>query len=385
MRIAIDARPAVSEGMTGVGIYTRELILRLPVVDPSALYLAWYLNARRALRPWRWERRFFPKRRNFAERWTAFPAQWFERTSLRFEQPRLEWLLRFDVLFAPNFVPPPTASRRSVLTVHDLAFRRFPETAPQTTRRWLQRLDAAIHRAAEIVVPSEATKRDVTELYGVPEERVTVIHHGVDTDRIRPASEDEVGRFRREHGIEGPYLLFLGGLEPRKNLPRLVEAYGRLHRSPALVIAGASVAWNPEGRRDLEAALAAAPQAARDRVVMTGYLGERDKVAALTGAEALVFPSLYEGFGFPVLEAMACGTPVLTSGVSSLPEVAGSDAVLVDPLDVGAIEDGIRRIVEDPELRAKLVEGGRERARSFTWERSAVAHAEVLHRAAEAR
>ena len=370
--------------MTGVGIYTRELILRLPDVDPSALYVAWYLNARRALRPWRWERRFFPKRRNLVERWTAFPAQWFERTSLRFERPRLEWLLRFDVLFAPNFVPPPTASRRLVLTVHDLAFRRFPETAPQTTRRWLQRLDRAIHQAAEVVVPSEATKVDVLELYGVPEERVAVIHHGVDTDRIRPARPAEVDRFRREHSVEGPYLLFLGGLEPRKNLPRLVEAYGRLPDAPALVIAGASVAWNPEGRDELDAALASLDGRARERVVMTGYLGERDKVAALTGAEALVFPSLYEGFGFPVLEAMACGTPVLTSDVSSLPEVAGRDAVLVDPLDVGAIEDGMRRVVEDRALRKALIEGGRERVRSFTWTRSAVAHAAVLHRAAEA-
>ena len=368
--------------MTGIGIYARELILRLPQVDPEATYLPWYLNAKRALRPWRWDRRFFP--RNVSERWTPIPAQWFERASLRYELPRLEWFVKFDVLFAPNFVPPPTRSNRVVLTVHDLAFRRFPETAPHSTRRWLARLDRAIGRAAEIIVVSEATKRDVVDLYPVDEDRVTAIHHGVDTERIRPASAAEVGRLRRRHDINGPYLLFLGGLEPRKNLPRLVAAYGRLAEPPALVIAGASVPWNPEGRGALDAALAELPAQVRERVVLTGYLGDRDKVAALSGAEALVFPSLYEGFGFPVLEAMACGVPVLTSNVSSLPEVAGEAAVLVDPLDEEMIADGIRRIVEDGELRAALVEAGRARVGRFRWADSARRHAEVLHRAAEA-
>ncbi|MDQ4005960.1 MAG: glycosyltransferase family 4 protein [Actinomycetota bacterium] len=369
--------------MTGIGIYARELILRLPEIDPRATYMPWYLNARRALRPWRWHRRFFPRRPNVDERWTPIPAQFFERTSLRYELPRLEWFVRFDVLFAPNFVPPPTRSKRVVLTVHDLAFRRFPETAPQSTRRWLARLDRAIRRAVQIIVVSEATKRDVVELYPVDPERVTAIHHGVDTERIRRADADEVQRARRRYGIDGPYVLFLGGLEPRKNLPRLVAAHGRVADPPSLVVAGASVPWNPEGRGELERALSELPPKARERVVLTGYLGERDKVAVLSGAEALVFPSLYEGFGFPVVEAMACGIPVLTSNVSSLPEVAGDAALLVDPLDEEQIADGIRRIVEDAALRTRLVKAGRARVGRFGWDDSARRHAEVLHRAAE--
>ncbi|MGH2686633.1 MAG: glycosyltransferase family 4 protein, partial [Actinomycetota bacterium] len=384
LRVAIDARPAVSAGMTGIGIYARELIFRLPEVDPKTTYVPWYLNAKRALRPWRWDRRFFPRRRNVVERWSPIPAQWFERSSLRYELPRLEWLVDFDVLFAPNFVPPPTRSKRVVLTVHDLAFRRFPETAPHSTRRWLARLDRAIGRAAEIIVVSEATKRDVVELYPVDPDRVTAIHHGVDTERIRPAPADEVARARRRFGIDGPYLLFLGGLEPRKNLPRLVAAYGRLADPPHLVIAGASVPWNPEGRGALDAALAELSPAVRERVVLTGYLGDRDKVAVLSGAEALVLPSLYEGFGFPVVEAMACGIPVLTSNVSSLPEVAGDAALLVDPLDEEMIADGIRRVVGDDGLRTRLVEAGRARVGRFRWEDSARRHVEVLHRAGEA-
>ncbi|MGH2691286.1 MAG: glycosyltransferase family 4 protein [Actinomycetota bacterium] len=382
MRVTIDARPAVSAGMTGVGVYTRELILRLPPIDPSTRYEAWYLNARRAIRPWRWNRLSFPSLPNLSEKWTPFPAKQFERLSLRYELPRLEWFTEFDVVFAPNFVPPPTRSRHLVLTIHDLAFRKFPETAPLATRRWLQRLDRALKQAAEVIVPSEATRRDLLELYPVEAERVTVIHHGVDRERIKPASEEEVEKVRGRHGVEGRYLLFLGGLEPRKNLPRLVRAYARSGVDAALVIAGAAVSWNPEGRDELEVALADVPDDVRRRVILTGYLGTRQKAALLTGAEALVFPTLYEGFGFPLLEAMACGTPVLTSNVSSLPEVAGGAALLVDPLDEEAIAQGIGRLISDAPFRQRLIEAGNRRVELFSWDESARKHAEVLHRAA---
>jgi glycosyltransferase involved in cell wall biosynthesis len=369
--------------MTGIGLYTRELILRLPRVDPEARYVAWYLNAKRAVRPWRWDRRSFPRVPGLVERWAPIPATWFERTSMRWELPRIEWLAGFDVLFAPNFVPPPTSSRRLVLTVHDLAFRLHPETAPMATRRWLDRLDRAVQQAAGIVAVSEATRRDLLELYPVDPERVAVIHHGVDADRFRPAPPEEVERIRRRHGIEGPYLLFLGGLEPRKNLPALVRAWSRLpdDTRPGLVLAGASVPWNPEGRTELHRTLASLAAPVRDRVTLTGYVGHRDKVALLTGARALAFPSLYEGFGFPILEAMAVGTPVVTSDVSSMPEVAGDAAVLVDPRDEEALADGLARVIDDDALFERLRAAGLERVRGFDWDRSARAHAEVLHRA----
>jgi glycosyltransferase involved in cell wall biosynthesis len=383
VRVTIDARPAVSAGMTGVGVYTRELIRRLPLVDPRTSYEAWYLAARRAMRPWRWNRRLLPGVPNLLESWTPFPAQLFERLSLRYELPRLEWFCRFDVVFAPNFVPPPTRSRHLVLTIHDLAFRKFPETAPLATRRWLQRLDRALRQAAEVIVPSEATRDDLLELYPVDPEGVTVIHHGVDRERIRRASEEEVDRVRERHGVHGRYVFFLGGLEPRKNLPRLVRAFARSGHDASLVIAGASVSWNPEGREQLDSALGSLSEEQKKRVILPGYLGTREKAALLTGAEALVFPSLYEGFGFPLLEAMACGTPVLTSNVSSLPEVAGNAALLVDPMDEQAIADGIERLLGDAAFRKRLIEAGNKRVDLFTWDRSAAKHAEVLHRAAK--
>jgi glycosyltransferase involved in cell wall biosynthesis len=370
--------------MTGVGHYTRELILRLPEVDPRTTYIAWYLNARRLVRPWRWDRTLFPRRPNLRERWTPIPATWFERASLRFEQPPLERLLRFDVLFAPNFVPPPTRTSRLVVTVHDLAFRRFPETAPAATRRWLRRLDRTVRRAAEIIVPSEATRTDLLDLGPVDADRVTVIHHGIDHHRFRPAPPEDVRRVRRRYGIDRPYLLFVGGIEPRKNLPALLRAYASLPGDlrPALVLAGASVPWHPEGRTALTEALGRLPAEALSRVVLTGYLGDPDRAPLYTGAEALAFPSRYEGFGFPVLEAMACGTAVVTSDVSSLPEIAGEDAVLVDPDDDTSIADGLRRVLEDDSLRARLREAGPARAARFSWDDAARSTAEVLHRAA---
>jgi glycosyltransferase involved in cell wall biosynthesis len=370
--------------MTGVGHYARELIVRLPEVDPSTTYVAWYLNARRLLRPWRWDRRFFPRRPNLVERWTPIPATWFERASMRYEQPPLERLLRFDVLWATNFVPPPTRTRRLALTVHDLAFRRFPDSAPMATRRWLTRLDRALRQAAEIIVPSEATRTDLLDLYPVDADRVTAIHHGIDHRRFRPAPPTEVERVRRQYGIEGSYLLFVGGIEPRKNLPALLRAYAALPEEvrPALVLAGASVAWNPEGRNALTEALGRLPAGVRGRVILTGYVSDPDRAPLYTGAETLAFPTRYEGFGLPVLEAMACGTPVVTSNISSLPEVVGGDAILVDPADDGSIADGLRRVLEDDGLRDHLRRAGPARAARFTWDEAARRTAAVLRRAA---
>jgi glycosyltransferase involved in cell wall biosynthesis len=272
-----------------------------------------------------------------------------------------------------------------VLTVHDLAFRRFPETAPHATLRWLGRLDRNLATAAAIIAVSESTRRDLADLYGVDPGRVDVIPNGVDLESYRPSDAGAIEAARGRFGLRGPYMLFLGGIEPRKNLPNLLAAYARLPREerPALVVAGGWVPWNQEGRRGLEAGLHHLPEDVRRDVVVTGYVSEEDKVALLGGALALVYPSLYEGFGFPVVEAMACGTPVLTSDVSSLPEVAGDAAELVPPRDVDAIAGGMERLVRDDGLRDRLRAAGLQRARLFRWEECARRTADVLRRVAE--
>lgn len=356
-------------------------------MDPQTIYVAWYLHLRGALGlgP---ARRLFEdiEAPNLIEARMPIPTRWFHPVSMRFDVPKVEWMVKFDLLFAPNFVPPPTRTRRLVLTVHDLAFKLFPPTAPLATRRWLSRLDASIERAARIIVVSERSRHDLLELYPVPSERVAVVPLGVDAETFRPAPEPLVRAVRQRYGIDRPYLLSLTGIEPRKNLPATIGAYAALRDDlrPALVLAGPVAPWNPEGWNLLRPALDRLPPSIRDRIVLTGYVSDEEKVALLTGAEGLVYPSLYEGFGLPVIEAMACGIPVLTSDVSALPETAGDAALLVDPHDEAAITHGMERLLTDSVLRRTLVEAGADRSRMFTWEETARRTAQELHTAHEA-
>jgi glycosyltransferase involved in cell wall biosynthesis len=383
VRVLVDARSAVAPERTGVGQYTWQLLRWLPRVDPETAYVAWSLDAR-GLMAGTSAGRGLAAAPNLTERRTPIPSRLFDPLARRLSIPRMEWLERYDLLFAPNFVPPPT--RRPVaITVHDVAFRVAPETVPRRTARWLGRIERAIRQAVAIVVPSEAVRRDLVEAFPVPADRISVVPHGVDPDVFHAAEENAVTQVRRQFGIEGPFLLFLGGLEPRKNLPRLLEAFARLPgpRRPALVVAGSGVRWNPEGPDQLRAGLRRLPIDVRHGVVLTGYVSEPQKVALLTGAAALVYPSLYEGFGLPVLEAMACGTPVLTSNVSALPEVAGDAALLVDPRDTDAVAAGMQRLLEDEALGRRLADAGLIRAARFRWQETAARTAAVLHDAAD--
>jgi glycosyltransferase involved in cell wall biosynthesis len=380
LRVTIDARPAVAPERTGVGNYAWQLIRRLPEVDPDARYVAWYVHSRAAIRRWRhFDDVGAP---NLRERGILYPSRLLERTT-RYGFPRVEWFGRFDVLFATNFVPPPTRAGRVVATVHDLAFRRFPETAPQAVRWWREAVRQTVHRAARLIAPSEWTKRDLLELYGAPEARVAVIPLAVDGEVYRPPSEERILDVRRTFGIDGPYLIAMGR-GPRKNLPRLLAALAALPSDirPTLVIAGARE-WSPDGSDPGPDALRTLPRDARSAVRLVGYLPETDKVALLGGAMGLAFPSLYEGFGFPVLEAMACGTPVLTSDASSLPELAGDAALLVDPHDVDSIRAGLQTLVTDDEVRGSLRVAGLARASRFDWTETARRTAAVLHEAGE--
>lgn len=380
MRIAIDARPALDPRPTGVGHYARQMIRHLPAADPLPEYVAWYLHAKGLFT----RRRFFGGiAPNLTEHASRFPARVFQPVSWRVGVPRLEWLVDFDALLATNFLPPATGRRGVVLVVHDLAFERFPETAPQIDRRWRRRFARWVGRSAGVIVPSESAKADLLAGRDVDAARVHVIPHGVEPFPEVPRTE--VSRARATFGIGGRYALFVGGIEPRKNLEGLVEGFRNADTDAWLVIAGGPVNWIPEAERRLRSAVAALPEEVRDRVVLTGYVAEADKRALLAGATALAYPSRYEGFGFPVLEAFAAGVPVLTSDASSLPEVAGSAALLVDPNDPAAITRELERLLADPGLRDGLRRAGLERVRRFTWEETAHRTAEVLKAAADAR
>ncbi|HEY7399420.1 MAG TPA: glycosyltransferase family 1 protein [Actinomycetota bacterium] len=377
MRVLIDARPALDPRPTGVGHYVRQIVRHLPAADPEGRYAAWYLHARGALRP----RRFFPDVANLAERATRVPSRLYHAVAWRVGLPRVEWLTsEFDVLLATNFVSPPT-SRRVALVVHDLAFRLFPESAPHHGPRWTQRFEEGLARAEVVIVPSDATRRDLLDLYAVDPARVAAIHHGLDAHDFHPAPLPEVARARRAFGVgEAPYALFLGALESRKNLETLVRAFQEVPAPAKLVIAGGPVRWDPAAAERLDRAIEGLPPGVGGRVTRTGYVGDADKVALLTGATVVAYPSRYEGFGFPVLEGFAAGVPVLASNVSSLPEVAGDAAVLVDPDDPVAIGKELARLFDDEDLRNVLRAAGHARVASFTWEATARATAAALHR-----
>jgi glycosyltransferase involved in cell wall biosynthesis len=376
MRVLIDARPALDPRRTGVGVYTQQILRHLPNADPSIDYTAWYLRSPRHLRSRRnFERAHLP---NLHEHASLFPAPLFGPLTVRTGVPRLEWTVDFDMMLATNFLPPSTASDDVVLVVHDLAYEHLPETAPHMNERWRRLFDRWVAKARHVIVPSTSTKSDLVATHPVLPERVSVIPLGIDASAVTPAPSDAVDAACRRFGVERPYVLFVGGLEPRKNLDGLIRAFAMLGPDVRLVIAGGPVRWDPENARRLDKTIAELSPATRARVVRTGYVREREKVALLTGATILAYPSLYEGFGLPVLEAFAVGVPVLTSNVSSLPEVAGDAAVMVDPHDPAAIASGIAQLIEDDDLRAMLSAAGLVRAASFPWEATARATAAVL-------
>jgi glycosyltransferase involved in cell wall biosynthesis len=263
----------------------------------------------------------------------------------------------------PRFLPCP-----SVVTIHDLAFLRWPDQVPARRYRYLSSaVRAAATRAARIITVSECTKADVIELLGVDPERIAVTHLGVDA-RFRPPAPAALEAFRARHGIARPFVLAVGNLEPRKNLAALLRAFARLAPEIPhdLVLVGAE-GWLTG---EIHATLAALRLG--DRIRMTGFVADEDLPFWYGGADLFAFPSRYEGFGLPVIEAMACGAPVVTSNVSSLPEVAGDAAVLVDPNDDGAIAAGMRRVLTDATLADTLRERGPQRAAIFTWEATAL-------------
>jgi glycosyltransferase involved in cell wall biosynthesis len=381
MRAVIDARPALDPRRTGVGVYTQQVIRHLPHEDPHGEYVAWYLHAKGLVRP----KSFFTgvAAPNLTEKASRFPARVFGPMSSRLGVPRIEWSVSFDVLLATNFLPPATHRPGVVMVVHDLAYEHLPETAPHMNDRWRRAFDRWLGKAAGVIVPSASTKLDLVERHPVDPDRVWVTPLGVDAAGFAPAPDDVVAATRRKFGVDGPYALFVGGIEPRKNLDALVRAFASLEPGTRLVVAGGPVRWDPKASERLDATIAALPPAARARIIRTGYVSDKDKVALLTGATLLAYPSLYEGFGFPVLEAFAAGIPVLTSNVSSLPEVAGEAALTVDPTEPKTIADGLAQLFEDDDLRAMLAAKGVTRAAKFTWEATARATANALHRAHE--
>ena len=369
MLIGIDASRATVVRRTGTENYSLNLIRELLAQGQDQRYRLYFNQAPAA--------NLFPAGADW--RVIPFPRLW---THLR-----LSWEMLSDppdLLFVPSHVLPVAHPRRTVVTVHDLGYHYYPEahtTFQNLYLRWSTRHNA--RAATRLLADSQATRQDLIRYYDTPEEKIAVVYPGRDETLAPVAGEESLAGIRARYGLSESYLLYVGTLHPRKNLVRLVQAFAALLQSLAassdrrkdglqLVLAGQK-GWHYD-----EIFAEVRRLGLTERVVLTGYVPGADLGGLLSGALAFVFPSLYEGFGLPVLEAMACGTPVVCSATSSLPEVAGDAALLVDPLDTEEISRALDQIVVDDSLRQVLVERGFQQVQRFSWQRCAQETLQVL-------
>lgn len=314
----------------------------------------------------------FPVQSNFEQKIIPFPRLW---THLRFATEL--WRTQPDVTFVPAHTLPFVFPGKAVVTVHDLGYLHFPDAHPPRERRYLDATTRfSARRATLILADSLATKTDLISHYAVSEQKIRVVYPGVDESLAPVHDPNELTRVRAKYGLPEQYLFFLGTLQPRKNIARLVEAFAKWRSSSGnqevVLVLGGQKGWLYQD----------AWTSGVEGVILPGYIADEDVAALYSGALALVFPSLYEGFGFPVIEAMRCNTPVLCSNTSSLPELGGEAAVLVNPLDTDEIAQGIGQLIGNSELRRQLVEKGRIQAQQFNWENAAKQAMQVLEEAA---
>lgn len=359
-RIGLDYTAAVQQG-AGIGRYVRELVGALLALDRTNDYRLFAASST-PLPP-----SPFPIRR------IPVHDKWLMRVWHRARIPLPVELFtgRVDLFHSPDFTLPPTLPGvPTVLTVHDLSFIRDPDSADERLRAYLnQVVPRSVRRADQILADSQATRQDLIDLWETPEEKISVIYCGVDA-RFQPVADPAAlaaARVRYQLG-DGPFILSVSTLQPRKNYRRLIQAFAPLAaRYPdLLLVIGGGRGWKVEeilaepGRLGIEG-----------RVRFPGFIADEELPALLSAAALFAYPSLYEGFGIPVLEAMACGTPVIASDRSSLPEVVGDAGLTVGALDVAGLSAGMEQLLTDEGLRTELIGRGYRQAAGFTWAEAA--------------
>ena len=367
MRVLVDVTTWVP-GRTGIGLYT-ERLLRAHADAGHRDELLWASNTDLSEVD-------LPGRR-------AGPKMPLRALWMQSALPAVIARHRPDVAFFPNYMAPLAKTCPTVITVHDMAVFLHPQTFT-FKKRVLQRalLPMILRQADAVVTPSRSTRNDLLRLVDLDPRRVVPIHLAADPRLQVPMSDAEERQARAELALPERYLLAVSTLEPRKNLVRLVAAFERacgVDPDLKLVLVGG------KGWRDAGIRAALSQSSAADRIVTTGYVSFEALRLVYREALALCYPSLYEGFGLPVVEAMACGAPVLTSRGSSLDEVAAGAAIAVDPLDVGQIAAGMRELVQSPTLRSELRDKGLARAATLSWDRTADLTRQVWQHAAEGK
>ena len=357
MRVGIDAR-LVYYRQAGISQYTLRLLEELAVIDKDDEFIIFQSRK---------DHSTLVDQPNFHKRslWTP-PHHRFEQLLLPFEIATAD----LDVLHSPDFIPPRKLRYKCVITVHDLNFLVYPHFLTSDSARYYGQIDQAIRRADRIIAVSESTRRDIVRLVGVPEGKISVIYEGANPIFQPLDNKDELREsLRRKYGFSGEFILFVSTIEPRKNIQTLLRAYRQLlddyHLDVNLILAGKK-GWKFEEVFDTIEELKLA-----DRVFCLGRVPTADLVWLYNTARVFAFPSFYEGFGLPPLEAMACGTPVVVSSVSSLPEVVGDAGLMVDPLETDELTVALWRLISDDALRQELITKGLQRAAAFSYEKMA--------------
>lgn len=357
MHIAIDARKLHDYG---IGTYIRNLLRQLARIDAASPYHV-ICHPGDAARVAEFGANLRP------EPLTVEPGSLSDQVAV----PALLRRVGAKVYHTPYAMLPLTRVCPAVVTVHDCVSLTFPQYAPSRASQALTRLRmwSAAHRSARILTVSEASKRDILRFFDIPASKVSVIPNAIDDRYSEPPCAEEVQRVRERFQLDGEFVLYAGNIRPHKNLVRLIEAVQQLRESPRfeqlrLLIIGDEISRYPTLRRAVHRLKL------HKHVRFFGFVPDRTLAVLYRLATVFVFPSLYEGFGLPPLEAMASGTPVVTSNLSSLPEVVGDAALLIDPYDAASIAEGMRQALTDEALRARLIAAGLARVATFSWETS---------------
>lgn len=368
MKIAVHGSHLCQEREDGNQTYILNLFRAIRDIDTDNKYTFYYnkSSAKRVEAP------------NFEHKVHQAPFMWTQRVFpflLRQDKP--------DVLFMPIQMLPFLKSRKqkSVVTIHDLAFLLYPETFPAKDA-FLHKLYVreAITKADHLIAITEATKQDIIKFYKVNPEKITVVYHGVDKDRFRLMQEGEeslVVYVKTKYNITKPYILYIGNVQPRKNIQGLIKAYQQLRNTTGhnyqLVIAGAK-AWL------VEDVMKEIGENYREDIIFTGRFQDKELAPLLWGSDLFVLPSFYEGFGLPILEAMACGVPTLISNTPSLVEVGGEAAISFDPHSIDDMVKVLDNVISNPDLRTRMREKGLKRVSEFSWSRCAKETIDIIHK-----
>ncbi|MFZ2187901.1 MAG: glycosyltransferase family 1 protein [Candidatus Moraniibacteriota bacterium] len=372
MRIGIDIRCLAEGKHTGVEEYTMALLRGLFEHDPQNEYILFFNAWKKSALDFSWAT-IYP---NVTLKTFRFPNKLLNLALWYLRSPKLDRLVGgTDIFFLPNLnFSAVSRKTKLVVTAHDLSFEIFPETFSWKRRIWhffihFRRL---VLSADRVIAVSESTKQDLIDYYGVPEKKIVAIHSGIG-EQFHAMSRNDTNLVRVQEKYRLPYkfILSLATFEPRKNILALIAAYEALMRLDhpvlnryALVIAGTR-GWKYE---EIFAAIARSPY--KDRILLPGFIADGDKAVLYNLASIFVYPSLYEGFGFPPLEAMACGVPVIVSHSSSLPEIVGTAGILIDPYQPDEIFQTLKQVLTDQELIDTLRQKSEERAKHFAWEKT---------------